>query len=717
MKRTTAVLLLLAMLLPPKLSLYGYASPAEADTEITTDTAGESSDTSGESVDPPLTDGDTDPGIVDPGTVDPPSPPGAEDPSVPGTTEPPLTEPPTTEPPTTEPPFTEPAPSEEDLLFDALAAVIDAGGQQLEFSTAEQIPDEWISAACTRALERTPRFFYLGGIDVAITPPEEPDEAGNLFVYQIIPTYRFAPGEELDAAKAYVENETAKIIAQIPEDADRLETVLFLHDYLCTHFAYDGTHTVGDLYNLLQSGHGVCQAYVYLYAYLLDQLSIPNDFAISAEMNHIWNLVRLYGMWYHVDLTWDDPSQDQAGRALHTNFLRSDQGITETGHYNWVAPYRCNSHLFEDSFLYDLSGAVLFTRFGAYGISRRMLVMLDFDTLTATPVADLSNLRWAVWGKPDSLWKEQYINLYCDGALIYFNGPDAVWSFDPELEELELLFTYDSQNGYLYSLTGDGHTLTCTVSTAPGAADRTFRFTTPHVFASEGGFFFSTQTCVVCEHSELYLSPRYGDFITACLSYRQSGVALHDLRLLLLIDQEMLEEYPPLDVELILHSADGDRGVTTTVSTRDLGLFLAYERVYAGGRTYAVADGYQMLGLILRNLEDGSYDAITVAVTIEGYEIYRSTVSADALFPAPDEPPVTGEPPAQGESEDGNDPADGSENTDDTDSTDSTATTDPAPPADPTDTPEETVDPATDSEADPSAGNRSDGLQNTAAAP
>jgi hypothetical protein len=556
-----------------------------------------------------------------------------------------------TEPPVTEPPVTEPTPSEEELLYQALAALIDAGYPALEFSTTEKLSDDLIRYACVRALERTPRFFYLSGIDVAVTPLETPDEAGNLYQYKITPEYSFAPGEELDAAKAFVETETTKILAAIPEDISDLEKILFLHDYLCTHYAYDGSHTSSNLYHILEHGHGVCQAYVYLYAYLLDALAIPNDFAISKEMNHIWNLVQVDGEWYHVDLTWDDPAVDQAGRALHTNFLRSDKGIAETGHHDWEAPYLCSSDLYEKSFLYDLTGAVLFTPYGAYGprIHQRLLMQLDFRMLTATPVADLSQLRWPVWNRPGSLWKEQYVNLYSDGFLIYFNGPDSVWSFDPELEELELLFSFDPSEGYLYSLSGDGHQLTCTVSTAPGAAEQTVLFTTPHVFRSEGGFFFATRTCVVCDHDEPYLSPQSGNYITACLSTRFDNDFAHDLRLLLLIDQELLEECPSLTVRLTLSSPDGQRTVFTEISREEYGLFLVYEKVMAGGREYAVADGYEMLGLILRNLENGSYDSITVTVTVEEMELFCSTMDALVLFPSPDLPPVTGEAPTTDE--------------------------------------------------------------------
>ena len=49
-------------------------------------------------------------------------------------------------------------------------------------------------------------------------------------------------------------------------------------------------------------------------------------------MNHIWNLIKIDGKWYHVDVTWDDPIMDKPGRVKHDNFLRSDDGIKDTDH-------------------------------------------------------------------------------------------------------------------------------------------------------------------------------------------------------------------------------------------------------------------------------------------------------------------------------------------------------------------------------------------------
>ncbi|MGM9647728.1 MAG: transglutaminase domain-containing protein [Eubacteriales bacterium] len=622
MKRFTVLLLLIGLLTPSVASLVTYASASGQEPDSITDSGGNDPAPSEEQDDP-----------SDELSTDP----------LPPETEP---LPPETDPP---PPETEESPTDYPaLLFDSLVAVIDAGGELYTVSTAEPLEIELLEAVCSRLLEKVARFFYLRAIDVSIITLPAPDEEGNLYRYDLRPIYVFAPGEELDAAKAFVEEETAAIIAQIPADATEFEQVLFLHDYLCTAFAYDGTHTVGDLYHLLKSGHGVCQAYVYLYAYLLDLVGIANDYAVSDGMNHIWNLVELDGNWYHVDLTWDDPTEDQPGRALHTNFLRSDEGIAETGHKNWIAPYPCESDLYENSILPDLTGAILFAGSDRYAVSRskRALMKIDLTALTAEEAADLSLLRWAVWEKPGNLYKDQYINLYYDGFLIYFNGPDTVRSYDPATGAVETVIDHHPSAGYLYSLSGDGHTLTCTLSKAPGALSGTVTFETPHRYNPPTDGLFSTHTCLLCGHEEHILSPDPSEFFTAFLSTRPGGGLIHDLRLLLLINEEMLNASPELQITLTLHSSDGDRSVTTMLSPKDDGDLLVYERIAAGGKEYAAADGSILLGLILRNLDCNSYDAVTLTVIGDDKTVYQSTVSADLLPHATvPEPPDTQDAP------------------------------------------------------------------------
>ena len=40
----------------------------------------------------------------------------------------------------------------------------------------------------------------------------------------------------------------------------------------------------------------------------MTRMGVDTSFAISTSMDHMWNVVKIDGNWYHVDTTWDDPS-------------------------------------------------------------------------------------------------------------------------------------------------------------------------------------------------------------------------------------------------------------------------------------------------------------------------------------------------------------------------------------------------------------------------
>lgn len=96
-------------------------------------------------------------------------------------------------------------------------------------------------------------------------------------------------------------------------DFDKL---LLAHDYIASHCAY---YEVDDYYgdNLSYSAYGViinkkavCQGYSFAYEAILSRLGFDDVlFVVSNSLNHVWNLVKLDGKWYNIDVTWDDPMQ------------------------------------------------------------------------------------------------------------------------------------------------------------------------------------------------------------------------------------------------------------------------------------------------------------------------------------------------------------------------------------------------------------------------
>lgn len=141
------------------------------------------------------------------------------------------------------------------------------------------------------------------------------------------PTYTMG-ADEYAQARDFYDRELNAIVAQVPQGSTDLEKVLFIHDYLAAHYEYDYAFQNYDAYSFLRDGKGVCQAYMLVFSDLMRALDVPVSYVSSDCINHTWNMVRLDGTWYHVDVTWDDPAingADVMGAAGHTYFLISDE--------------------------------------------------------------------------------------------------------------------------------------------------------------------------------------------------------------------------------------------------------------------------------------------------------------------------------------------------------------------------------------------------------
>ena len=123
-------------------------------------------------------------------------------------------------------------------------------------------------------------------------------------------------------SKDEIQQLSSKVDQLIEENVDRSlptkEQIRVIHDYIINHTEYDKlkTENINDTtyksntaYGVLFEGYGICSGYSDAMKLFLDKLNIIN-YKISNDQ-HIWNLVNLDGVWYHLDLTWDDPVSDK----------------------------------------------------------------------------------------------------------------------------------------------------------------------------------------------------------------------------------------------------------------------------------------------------------------------------------------------------------------------------------------------------------------------
>ncbi len=88
------------------------------------------------------------------------------------------------------------------------------------------------------------------------------------------------------------------------------EKVKKIHDYIINLFSYDRTLSRFTAYEgLIDSKHTtVCQGYSVLMYKMLTEAGVSCRYVTGqAGGAHAWNIVKIGGKWYHLDVTWDDP--------------------------------------------------------------------------------------------------------------------------------------------------------------------------------------------------------------------------------------------------------------------------------------------------------------------------------------------------------------------------------------------------------------------------
>lgn len=96
------------------------------------------------------------------------------------------------------------------------------------------------------------------------------------------------------------------------------------HEYLRSRVNYNdnGSYMVQTAYGALINKEAVCEGYAKAYKLLLNAMGIECDVVINAE--HAWNVVKLEGKWYLVDVTNDDTNNGLMYFLLGADVLMGD---------------------------------------------------------------------------------------------------------------------------------------------------------------------------------------------------------------------------------------------------------------------------------------------------------------------------------------------------------------------------------------------------------
>ncbi len=264
--------------------------------------------------------------------------------------------------------------------------------------------------------------------------------SGSTVVRTIRPVYPDNVAE-IPAMLAEFHELADAIVAKVDPSFSEWEKVAFVHDYVALHYDYDHRayieeekdNAIYDAYGMLKNGIGVCQAYSLLTRYLLRKLGVECECVSSADLNHEWNVVKIDGHWYHMDVTWDDrDDKGFYGQVSHEFFLSSDahfyNGISEDRNHRgaWESPVTTDNYKYDGVFE-TVSTPFIFASDGIYAIDDGSLVTYDPGTGRFEELFSLG-LQWHAFG---GVWQGTFAGLWYLNGNLYWNGENAVYSYVP----------------------------------------------------------------------------------------------------------------------------------------------------------------------------------------------------------------------------------------------------------------------------------------------
>ena len=138
------------------------------------------------------------------------------------------------------------------------------------------------------------------------------------------------------AARTEFEDRIARIVEEANKRPTDYEKLKFIHDWLADNTVYLDDDTIDYIIHKangpILNGVAVCSGYAYAFQYLAQSMGFDCIYVSGLGYRgdtsslHAWNMVKLDGEWYNVDVTWDD------GNTVKYNyFLKGEKTFTASG--------------------------------------------------------------------------------------------------------------------------------------------------------------------------------------------------------------------------------------------------------------------------------------------------------------------------------------------------------------------------------------------------
>lgn len=382
-------------------------------------------------------------------------------------------------------------------LEDYLVSQIESGQTTIDVS-AYQIPESQAVNEYLKIINNNPQLFYVKRNKVLFNYITV-DNQKIVFSYNI----SYIDGiteEEIAKMREELKAAVRQVVSQVDTTLDEYQQALLVHDYLVQNCEYDSDNYINDTipdishtaYGCLVYKIAVCDGYANAFTYIMkNMLGIPCELITSEPMEHAWNMIEINWEWYHVDVTWDDPTPDYIGRVSHEYFLLSDNKIsdnspeaeTDHNHYAWAGDNKAVSTLYDNAFWETVDSAICYYN-GAWYYSRWQLENDNYDEaiklMKKEEKALLADAEEVIYNVPAfcsadgrGYYSVSFVYLSTAHNRLYFNSPTEICQLNMAGAIKTVYAPEDLSDKKLYGFTVRGNELWYAPASEPPASKQT----------------------------------------------------------------------------------------------------------------------------------------------------------------------------------------------------------------------------------------------------
>ena len=220
---------------------------------------------------------------------------------------------------------------------------------------SEIVGDVFLELTTGLGMKYVSTLIYMYGATYEVSYDPETGEVTEMLLHIAL-----FVGDGFDKVDTVIENYIRPTV-ETWKEYPPVKQIIELKNYILDgRFRYDVAGAQRkSTYQFVMNGKGVCEEYAGLTALFLDELGFENMLIRGyAESNgerveHVWNLVNIEGKWYHLDILWNGPVDEN---GIHTDIaadylLKSTKTVKST-HLTPSIYYSYTEKADED---YDLS--------------------------------------------------------------------------------------------------------------------------------------------------------------------------------------------------------------------------------------------------------------------------------------------------------------------------------------------------------------------------